>query len=85
MYVGGQVAYFINNKPIFLKLRIFANFNTVSPVMVLVFDFEEFSEEFSLMLARKDQINQVTVTVTKPVTVCISESDALHGHYPLEL
>jgi hypothetical protein len=37
--------YFINNKLIFLKLRIFTNFNTVFPVVVLVFDFEEFSEE----------------------------------------
>jgi hypothetical protein len=38
-------SYFINNKPIFLKLGIFNNFNTVFPVVVLVFDFEEFSEE----------------------------------------
>jgi hypothetical protein len=38
-------SYFINNKPIFLKLRIFTNFNTVFPIVVLVFDFEEFSEE----------------------------------------
>jgi hypothetical protein len=38
-------SYLINNKPIFLKLRIFTNFNTVFPVVVLVFDFEEFSEE----------------------------------------
>jgi hypothetical protein len=53
MYVGGQslpspiskTSYFMNNKPIFLKLRIFTNFNTVFPVVVLVFDFEEFSEE----------------------------------------
>jgi hypothetical protein len=29
----------------FLKLRIFTNFNMVFPVLVLVFDFEEFSEE----------------------------------------
>jgi hypothetical protein len=41
---GGN-SYFINNKPIFLKLRMFTNFNTVFPVVVLVFDFEEFSEE----------------------------------------
>jgi hypothetical protein len=32
-------------KLIFLKLWIFTNFNTVFPVVVLVFDFEEFSEE----------------------------------------
>jgi hypothetical protein len=32
-------------KLIFLKLWIFANFNTVFPVLVLVFVFEEFSEE----------------------------------------
>jgi hypothetical protein len=38
-------SYFVNNKPIFLKLRIVTNFNTVFPVIVLVFDFEEFSEE----------------------------------------
>jgi hypothetical protein len=38
-------SYFINNKPTFLKLRIFTNSNTVFPVVVLVFDFEEFSEE----------------------------------------
>jgi hypothetical protein len=31
-------------KLIFLKLWIFTNFNTVFPVVVLVFDFEEFSE-----------------------------------------
>jgi hypothetical protein len=31
-------------KLIFLKLWIFTNFNTVFPVLVLVFDFEEFSE-----------------------------------------
>jgi hypothetical protein len=57
MYVGGQAllihflvkfrisknSYFINNKPIFLKLRIFTNFNTSFPVVILVFDFEEFS------------------------------------------
>jgi hypothetical protein len=29
----------------FLKLWSFTNFNTVFPVLVLVFDFEEFSEE----------------------------------------
>jgi hypothetical protein len=49
MYVGGQRiskhSYFINNKPIFLKLRIFTNFNTVFPVLVLGFYFEDFSEE----------------------------------------
>jgi hypothetical protein len=38
-------SYFINNKPLFLKLMIFTNFNMVFPVVVLVFDFEEFSEE----------------------------------------
>jgi hypothetical protein len=32
-------------KLIFLKLWIFTNFNTVFPVLVLVFVFEEFSEE----------------------------------------
>jgi hypothetical protein len=32
-------------KLIFLKLWIFTNFNTVFPDLVLVFDFEEFSEE----------------------------------------
>jgi hypothetical protein len=37
-------SYFINNKAIFLKLRIFTNFNTVFPVVVLVFDCEEFSK-----------------------------------------
>jgi hypothetical protein len=36
---------FINNKPIFLKLRIFTNFNTVFPVIVLISYFVEFSEE----------------------------------------
>jgi hypothetical protein len=45
MLVGNANSYFINNKPIFLKHRIFTNFNTVFPVVVLVFDFEEFSEE----------------------------------------
>jgi hypothetical protein len=59
MYVGGQRltsnihflvkfrisknSYFINNKPTFLKLWIFTNF--YFPVAVLVFDFEEFSED----------------------------------------
>jgi hypothetical protein len=38
-------SYFINNQPIFLKLRIFTNSNTVFPLVVLVFYFEEFSEE----------------------------------------
>jgi hypothetical protein len=38
-----KFTYFINNKPIFPKFRIFTNFNTVFPVVV--FDFEEFSEE----------------------------------------
>jgi hypothetical protein len=42
MYVGGQ--RFMTNKPIFLKLWVFTNFNMVFPVLVLVFDFEEFSE-----------------------------------------
>jgi hypothetical protein len=57
MYVGGQAlptnihflvkfrisknSYFINNKPIFLKLRIFTTFKTVFLVVVLVFGFEE--------------------------------------------
>jgi hypothetical protein len=61
MYVGGQAlptnihflvkfriskkSYFINNKTIFLKLRLFTNFNTVFLVVVLVFDVEEFSED----------------------------------------
>jgi hypothetical protein len=61
MYVGGQalptnihflVKFRISNihnvldiKLIFLKLWIFTNFYTVFPVLVLVFDFEEFSEE----------------------------------------
>jgi hypothetical protein len=40
-----KTSYFINNKPIFLKLRLFTNLNTVFPVVVLVFNFEEFSEE----------------------------------------
>jgi hypothetical protein len=31
-------------KGIFLKLWIFTNLNTVFPVLVLVFDFKEFSE-----------------------------------------
>jgi hypothetical protein len=31
-------------KPIFLKLWIFTNFKTVFPVVVSVFDFDEFSE-----------------------------------------
>jgi hypothetical protein len=35
----------MNNKPIFLKLMIFTNFNAVFPVVVLVFDFEGFSKE----------------------------------------
>jgi hypothetical protein len=34
-------------KLIFLKLCFFTNFNTVFPVIVLVFDFEEFSEGLS--------------------------------------
>jgi hypothetical protein len=49
MYVGGfrisKNSYFINNKPLFLKPRIFTNLNTVFPVLALVFYFEEFSEE----------------------------------------
>jgi hypothetical protein len=40
-----KTSYFINNKQIFLKLRIFTNFNTDFPVVVFVFDFKEFSEE----------------------------------------
>ena len=31
-------------KGIFFKIWIFTNFNMVFPVLVLVFDFEEFSE-----------------------------------------
>jgi hypothetical protein len=61
MYVGGQalptnihllVKFRISKnhkvpdiKLIFLKLCFFSNSNTVFPVVVLVFDFEEFSEE----------------------------------------
>jgi hypothetical protein len=42
--------FFINNtcKLIFLKLKIFTNSNTVFPVVVLVFDFEEYSEEYTV-------------------------------------
>jgi hypothetical protein len=41
-----KISYFINNKLIFLKLWvwIFTNLNIVFPVVVLVFDFDEFSE-----------------------------------------
>jgi hypothetical protein len=35
--------YFTNIKPMFLKLWIITNFNTGFPVVVLVFDFDEFS------------------------------------------
>jgi hypothetical protein len=45
VHVLSKNSYFINNKPTFLNLRNFTNFNTVFPVVVLVFDFEEFSEE----------------------------------------
>jgi hypothetical protein len=61
MYVGGQalptnihflvklqilkIHNVLNIKLIFLKLWIFTNFNTVFLVLVLVFDFEEFSQE----------------------------------------
>jgi hypothetical protein len=60
MYVGGQalptnIHFFVtfriseihnvlDVKVIFLKLWIFTNLNTVFPVLVLVFDFKEFSE-----------------------------------------
>jgi hypothetical protein len=59
MYVGGQalpilpihfqfriskIHNVLDIKLIFLKLWIFTNFNTAFPVLVLVFDFEEFSE-----------------------------------------
>jgi hypothetical protein len=51
MYVGGQcrnyrqnISYFLNNKLIFLDFWIFTNFNMVFPVIVLVFDYDEFSE-----------------------------------------
>jgi hypothetical protein len=59
MYVGGQtlptnIHFFVkfriskihnvlDAKGIFLKLWIFTNFNMVFPVLVLVFDFKEFS------------------------------------------
>jgi hypothetical protein len=38
------MSYFINIKPIFLKLCIFTNLNMVFPAVVLVFDFNESSE-----------------------------------------
>jgi hypothetical protein len=52
MYVGGANVKFRNLKIhnvldftlIFLKLWIFTNLNMVFPVVVLVFDFDEFSE-----------------------------------------
>jgi hypothetical protein len=48
MYVSGQhtyfISYFINIKPIFLKLWIFTNLSMVFPVVLLVFDFDESSE-----------------------------------------
>jgi hypothetical protein len=51
MYVGRQIlsvkfrnSYFIDIKLNFLKLWIFTNFNKVFPVVLLVFDFDEFSE-----------------------------------------
>jgi hypothetical protein len=37
-------SYFINIKPIYLKLWNFTNLNIVFPVLVLVFDFNESSE-----------------------------------------
>jgi hypothetical protein len=40
-----KIHNFLDIKGIFLKLRIFTNFNTAFPVLVLGFDFEEFSEE----------------------------------------
>jgi hypothetical protein len=59
MYVGGQahqlttksvihlkskIHNVLDIKLIIFKLWVFTNFNTVSPVLVLVFDFEEFPE-----------------------------------------
>jgi hypothetical protein len=37
-------SYFININPTFLKLWICTHFNMIFPVVVLVFDFDEFSE-----------------------------------------
>jgi hypothetical protein len=42
---NSKIHNILDIKLIFLKLWIFTNFNTVFPVLVLVFDFEEFSEE----------------------------------------
>jgi hypothetical protein len=40
-----KIIFFINIKPIFLKLWIFTDFDKVFAVEVLVFDFKEFSKE----------------------------------------
>jgi hypothetical protein len=40
----GKRYYFINIKPVFLKLWNFTNLNMVFPVVILVFDFNESSE-----------------------------------------
>jgi hypothetical protein len=38
---NSKISYFINIKPIFLKLGIFTNLSMVFPVVVLVFDFQK--------------------------------------------
>jgi hypothetical protein len=56
MYVGGQALILNHNvldiKLIFFKLWIFTNLNTAFPLLVLVCDFEEFSEGVSHLCSR---------------------------------